>query len=159
MTYLMFILILIGAWALISRNSNQNNQTDTSTVYLLTIPTAGAFLAIFAGADIYSWIPDFVFLTLTVCFILVQQTKPKHKSTAKGVWNYYQNQYFPIIAIFVLAVFLLYHKFSLSYIHCYLPPMYYSSNAAKSGFGQHLGSCSVLQLLGQVWLKSFQRQW
>ena len=61
MTYLMFILILIGAWALISRNSNQNNQTNPSTVYLLTIPTAGAFLAIFAGADIYSWIPDFVF--------------------------------------------------------------------------------------------------
>ena len=69
MTYLMFILILIGAWALISRNSNQNNQTDPSTVYLLTIPTAGAFLAIFAGADIYSWIPDFVFLTLSLIHI------------------------------------------------------------------------------------------
>ena len=71
MTYLMFILILIGAWALISRNNNLNNQTNPSTVYLLTIPTAGAFLAIFT--DIYSWIPDFVFLTLTVCFILANK--------------------------------------------------------------------------------------
>ena len=149
MTYLMFILILVGAWALVSRNSNQNNQSNPSTVFLLIIPTAGAFLAIFAGADIYSWIPDFVFLILTVCFILIQQTKPTDKSTGKGVWNYYQNQYVPIIAIFVLAVFLLIPQvfFVLIFTVIFIP-MYYSSNAAKEWIWATFG---VMLSLAAAW--------
>lgn len=149
MTYLMFILILVGAWALVSRNGNQNNQSNPSTVFLLIIPTAGAFLAIFAGADIYSWIPDFVFLILTVCFILIQQTKPTDKSTGKGVWNYYQNQYVPIIAIFVLAVFLLIPQvfFVLIFTVIFIP-MYYSSNAAKEWIWATFG---VMLSLAAAW--------
>ena len=68
MTYLMFILLIIGSWLLLNRQSQHGRETPNSALLLL-VPTVGSACAIFLGADLYHWVPDVMIFGLMMGFV------------------------------------------------------------------------------------------
>ena len=146
MTYLMFILLLIGSWLMLNRRSHHGIQSSNSAVMLL-IPTIGAALAILFGADLYHWIPDLMIISLLICFIgLDKISNPKISVGSEG-WTYYSK--LPSIVLLPLLLYLLIPQvfFILLFI-IFFTPMYYSNNAASEWIWASLG---IMLALAGAW--------
>ena len=146
MTYLMFILLLIGSWLMLNRRSHHGIQSSNSAVMLL-IPTIGAALAILFGADLYHWIPDLMIISLLICFIgLDKISNPKISVGSEG-WTYYSK--LPSIVLLPLLLYLLIPQvfFVLLFI-IFFTPMYYSNNAASEWIWASLG---IMLALAGAW--------
>ena len=146
MTYLMFILLLIGSWLMLNRRSHHGIQSSNSAVMLL-IPTIGAALAILFGADLYHWIPDLMIISLLISFIgLDKISNPKISVGSEG-WTYYSK--LPSIVLLPLLLYLLIPQvfFVLLFI-IFFTPMYYSNNAASEWIWASLG---IMLALAGAW--------
>ena len=148
MTYLMFILLIIGCWLMINR-TEQHGAKTSNPAFLLLIPTIGVAMAIPIGADIYHWIPDAAIIGLVVCFIGMDKlSNPSISRISKG-WNYFSGKYIPSVILLPLLLYLLIPQpfFILLFIVLFTP-MYYSENAANEWIWASLG---IMLALAGAW--------
>ena len=147
MTYLMFILLLIGSWLMLNRRSHHGVQSSNSAVMLL-IPTIGAALAILFGADLYHWIPDLMIISLLICFIGIDKiSNPKISVESEG-WTYYSSKLPSIVLLPVLLYLLIPQVFFVLLFIIFFTPMYYSNNAASEWIWASLG---IMLALAGAW--------
>jgi len=139
MTYLMFILLMVGSWLMLNRRAYHARPSPNSALILL-IPTIGAWLAIFFGADLYHWIPNPVIFGLLICFVgLDKLSNPNVVRNSEG-WNFHSGKLLPSIIVLPVAVYLLVPKaFFVMLFIVFFTPMYYSDNASKEWIWASLG--------------------
>jgi len=148
MTYLMFILLLIGAWLMLNRQSHHGRETPNSALVLL-IPTIGSACAIFLGADLYHWIPDLAIFGLMISFVgLDKFSNPRINRQTNG-WSFYSGKFLPSIIVIPIAIYVLIPKafFVLLFI-IFFTPMYYSNNATNEWIWASLG---IMLALAGAW--------
>ena len=148
MTYLMFILLIIGCWLMLNRSSHHGKESPNSAAFLL-IPTLGAAMAIPFGADLYYWIPDIAIIGLVICFVGMDKlSNPSIDSSSSG-WTYFSGKYLPSAILLPLLVYWLIPQpfFVLLFIILFTP-MYYSSNATQEWIWASLG---IMLALAGAW--------
>tara|TARA_B100001989_G_scaffold250695_1_gene228282 strand:- start:1191 stop:3698 length:2508 start_codon:yes stop_codon:yes gene_type:complete len=148
MTYLMFILLIIGSWLLLNRQSQHGRETPNSALLLL-VPTVGSACAIFLGADLYHWVPDVMIFGLMMGFVGLDKMSNPRIERASSSWSFYSGKYLPSILIIPLALYLLIPKafFVLLFV-VFFTPMYYSDNAANEWIWASLG---IMLALAGAW--------
>ena len=148
MTYLMFILLIIGSWLLLNRQSQHGRETPNSALLLL-VPTVGSACAIFLGADLYHWVPDVMIFGLMMGFVGLDKLSNPRIERSSSSWSFYSGKYLPSILIIPLALYLLIPKafFVLLFV-VFFTPMYYSDNAANEWIWASLG---IMLALAGAW--------
>ena len=148
MTYLMFILLIIGCWLTLNRTSHHNQESPNSAFFLL-IPTIGAAMAIPLGADLYHWIPDIAIVGLVICFVGMDKlSTPLITASSKG-WTYFSGKYFPSVVLLPLLLFwLIPQPFFVLLFIVFFTPMYYSDNAMNEWIWASLG---IMLALAGAW--------
>ena len=148
MTYLMFILLIIGSWLMLNR-THYHDKNSTNSAFFLLIPTLGAAMAIPFGADLYHWIPDIAIIGLMISFVgLDKISNPSIEATSKG-WTYFSGKYLPSVVLLPALLFLLIPQpfFVLLFIVLFTP-MYYSGNATQEWIWASLG---IMLALAGAW--------
>lgn len=148
MTYLMFILLIIGCWLMLNRTYHHEKESTNSAFFLL-IPTLGAAMAIPFGADLYHWIPDIAIIGLMLSFVgLDKISNPSNDGSSNG-WTYFSGKYLPSIVLLPALLFLLIPQpfFVLLFIILFTP-MYYSDNATQEWIWASLG---IMLALAGAW--------
>ena len=148
MTYLMFILLIIGSWLLLNRQSHHGRETPNSALLLL-VPTVGSACAIFLGADLYHWVPDVMIFALVMGFIGLDKMSNPRIERDSSRWSFYSGKYLPSIIIIPIALYLLIPKafFVLLFV-AFFTPMYYSDNAVNEWIWASLG---IMLALAGAW--------
>ena len=148
MTYLMFILLIIGCWLMLNRSSHHGKESPNSAAFVL-IPTLGAAMAIPFGADLYYWIPDIAIIGLVICFVGMDKlSNPSIDSSSSG-WTYFSGKYLPsAILLPVLVYWLIPQPFFVLLFIILFTPMYYSSNATQEWIWASLG---IMLALAGAW--------
>ena len=148
MTYLMFILLLIGSWLMLNRRSHHGKASPNSAL-MLVIPTIGSALAIPFGADLYHWIPNLAIIGLVVCFVGYDKlANPIITSQSKG-WSYYSGKFLPsVIALPILLYWLVPQAFFVLLFIIIFTPMYYSEDASSEWIWASLG---IMLALAGAW--------
>ncbi len=148
-TYLMILFLLAGCWLLAIRREKIPTQNDKNGSLIFLLPLIGAFLAIFIGADIYSFIPDYVFPLSLLSFIAVDYFSDREKQITPTGWTYFNHKYFPTIAVVILVSYLLTQQvfFVLLFLMFFIP-MYYSEDATKEWIW---GTFGIMLCLAAAW--------
>lgn len=149
MTYLLMLFLLAGCWLLTVRRKLLPTKNDRNGSQILLIPLIGAFLAIFIGADIYSFIPDYIFPLSLVSFIAVDFIVDRENKIETTGWTYFNNKYFPTIPVVILVSFMLTQQvFFVLLFMLFFIPMYYSKDATKEWIWATFG---VMLCLAAAW--------
>lgn len=148
MTYLMFILLIIGSWLMLNRTYH-HNKNSTNSAFFLLIPTLGAAMAIPFGADLYHWIPDIAIIGLMISFVGIDKiSNPSIEATSKG-WTYFSGKYLPSVVMLPALLFLLIPQpFFVVLFIVLFTPMYYSNNATHEWIWASLG---IMLALAGAW--------
>ena len=148
MTYLMFILLIIGAWLMLNRRSHHGYVSSNSPVLLL-LPTIGAAAAILFGADLYHWIPNFAIVGLVMGFVAVDKLAKPFASVETNGWTYYRGRFVQSLLLFPVLLYILVPKgFFVLLFLVFFAPMYYSQNATKEWIWASLG---IMLALAGAW--------
>ncbi|MDP6333774.1 MAG: cytochrome c biogenesis protein CcsA [Candidatus Poseidoniaceae archaeon] len=148
-TYLLILFLLAGCWLLAIRRKNLTSQNDNNGSQIFLIPLIGAFLAVFVGADLYSFIPDYIFPLSLLSFITVDYLADRGKEIETTGWTYYSHKYVPTIAIVILVSFFLTQQvFFVLLFLLFFTPMYYSKDASKEWIWATFG---VMLCLAAAW--------
>ena len=148
-TYLLILFLLAGCWLLTIRRRNLPSQNDRNGSQIFLIPLLGALLAIFIGADLYSFIPDYVFPLTILSFILVDYLADREKQIEYTGWTYFRHPYVPtILIVILLSYFLTQQVFFVLLLTLFFVPMYYSQDSTKEWIW---GTFGVMLCLAAAW--------
>jgi cytochrome c biogenesis factor len=148
-TYLVILFLLAGCWLLAIRRKNLPSSNNKHGSQIFLIPVFGAFLAIFIGADLYSFVPDYLFPLSLLSFIAVDYLMDREKEIETTGWTFYSHKYFPTIVIVTLVSFFLTQQvFFVMLFLLFFIPMHYSKNASSEWIWATFG---VMLCLAAAW--------
>jgi cytochrome c biogenesis factor len=148
-TYLLILFLLAGCWILAIRRKLLPAKKDISGSQIFLIPLLGAFLAIFIGADIYSFIPNYLFPLSLLSFITIDFLADRSRKIETSGWTYFNHKYLPTIPIIVLVSFFLTQQvFFVLLFMLFFIPMHYSKDATKEWIWATFG---VMLCLAAAW--------
>ncbi len=147
MTYLMFILLLIGSWLMLQRRSH--HQQNTPSAFILLVPTIGVLFAVPIGADIYHWIPDLTFLILVCGFITIDKFNVNTLDFNARGWTYFRGKKLSSMLLLPILVYILVQQMFVLLIFIILfTPIYYSTKAIDEWIPASLG---IMLALAGAW--------